>query len=100
MIGLKSTWGRWVALELTRWGRRRAIGLESAWWRWKTSGCARIDTVEWQMSVRARKGTVGMVDEQLGSKGHGQGWETSVQAQIDMVELKGRKKLARAQPHL
>ena len=52
------------------------------------------------MSVQARKGTVGMVDERSGSKGHGQGWETSVRAQIDMVKLKGWKKLARAQPHL
>ena len=57
----------------------RAIGLESAWWRWETSGCARIDTVGWQMSIWARKGMVGVVDEQSGSKGHGQGWETSVQ---------------------
>ena len=94
-----------VGLELTRWGWQMSNWAQKHMGK---VGCTRIDAVgsqtsdraqermvevgEWQMSIWAQKGTVGMVDERSGSKGHSQGWETSVRAQIDMVELKVRNK--------
>ena len=52
-------------------GWRRAIALESMRWEWNTGGYARIDTVGWKASGRARKGPVDAGDERLRSNGHG-----------------------------
>ncbi|KAF8558084.1 hypothetical protein OG21DRAFT_1588320 [Imleria badia] len=49
------------------------IGLESTWWRWDTSNQAREHMVEVGHKRYARIDTVGVADEQSGSKAHGGG---------------------------
>ncbi|KAF8441789.1 hypothetical protein L210DRAFT_3630309 [Boletus edulis BED1] len=72
---------RAVTLESIRLGGRRAaaiekglvevgdvqLGSKKAWWTWETSGCARMDTVGREMSIRAREDMVEVGHEQLRS---------------------------------
>ena len=49
---------RAVAHKLTRLGGSQAAGPKRAWWKREMSGCAQMDTVEPEMSDRARQGMV------------------------------------------
>ena len=71
-----------VAFELTRS-------------EWNTGGCARIDTVGWKASSRARKGLVDAGDERSGLKRAGAQMsvvEAGYEVNLQLFERKGERK--------